>query len=117
MAKQYYGKAALTIVRQKSNGSRVYVYAGQPVGDDVDAKEIERLEAEGFIEGVTVAAPVVVSTTDASGSDSDGAQSNPTAAPGPNAKKADWVEYAVSKGYDRAEAEKATQADLIKALG
>lgn len=108
MAKQYFGKAALTIVRQKSNGSRAYVYAGQPVGDDVDAKELGRLESEGFIfaQEVATAAPV---TPPVSGT-------GDVEKPDSSAKKAEWVEYAVAKGYDRTEAEKATQAELIKAL-
>lgn len=109
MAIKYIGKAALTVVRQKSTGSRAYVYAGQPVGDDVDHSELDRLEAEGFIAAVQVADPAVDPEAGAGGGDGQ--------APSPNAKKADWVEYAVARGYSREEAEKATQADLIKALG
>lgn len=110
MAKQYFGVAALTVVKQKSTGSRAYVYAGQPVGDDVSAEELGRLEAEGFIEAFNVPDPESVEVDPVD----DG--SGPVA-PSPNAKKADWVEYAVAKGYSRTEAEDATQAELIKALG
>ena len=107
MAKQYFGKAALTVVRQKSNGSRIYVYAGQPVGEDVDAAEIYRLEAEGFIEDVEI--PETIEDFDLDSDSGDGP-------PAESANKDAWIEYAIRKGHDRDEAEKATKADLIKAL-
>jgi hypothetical protein len=37
--------------------------------------------------------------------------------PAQNATKADWVEYAVSQGADRAEAEDATKAELVEKHG
>lgn len=37
--------------------------------------------------------------------------------PAGNASKADWVDYAVSKGADRAEAEACTRDDLRKSFG
>lgn len=111
MAKQYFGVAALTVVRQKSTGSRMYVYAGQPIGDDVAAEELHRLESEGFIEAIEVPDPVPHTGADEAGNAGE------LVAPAATAKKADWVDYAVAKGYDRDEAEKATQAELIKALG
>ncbi len=40
----------------------------------------------------------------------------PAGAPAESATKPAWVEYAVSRGMDKAEAEKATKADLIAAL-
>lgn len=107
MAKQYIGKAALTVVRQKSNGSRIYVYAGQPVGEDVDAAEIHRLEVEGFIEAVEI--PEAIEDFDLDSEAGDGP-------PADSANKDAWIEYAIRKGHDRDEAEKATKADLIKAL-
>lgn len=107
MAKHYIGKAALTVVRQKSNSSRIYVYAGQPVGEDVDAAEIHRLEAEGFIEAIEI--PETIEDFDLDGDAGDGP-------PAESALKPEWVEYAVRQGYDRDEAEKATKPDLIKAL-
>lgn len=107
MAKHYIGKAALTVVRQKSNSSRIYVYAGQPVGEDVDSGEIARLEAEGFIEAIEI--PETIEDFDLDGDAGDGP-------PAESANKDAWIEYAIRKGHDRDEAEKATKADLIKAL-
>ncbi len=107
MAKHYIGKAALTVVRQKSTGSRIYVYAGQPVGGDVDPSEIYRLEAEGFIEAIEI--PETIEDFDLGDDAGDGP-------PAETANKPEWVEYAVRQGYDRDEAEKATKPELIKAL-
>lgn len=41
----------------------------------------------------------------------------PAEPPAQNAVKAEWVDYAVSQGADRADAEAQTKEDLIKAYG
>lgn len=49
--------------------------------------------------------------------DDEPAPAAPGAKPTQNANKATWVEWAVSQGADRDEAEKSSKADLVEAYG
>ena len=49
MAKNYIGKAPLTMART-TEGGYVYVYEGAPVPANTDADDLKRLVDEGFLE-------------------------------------------------------------------
>lgn len=145
MAKQYIGISPLTVVRTKSTGAGVYVYAGQPVTSDISTDERERLLAEGFIAEVPELAPeldVVEPVVADPGSEnavtseqvtepvrSEVVPTNEVPAPSssrpaPTATKAEWVAYASEllaksgglAGYTKEQAEEFTRAELIEKL-
>lgn len=98
----YKVKAALVIAANQ-NGDRVYTYQNGviPWLSDDDA---ERFVDEGLVEEVE---------DDDTPLDEGGEVTRPHQ----TAPKDAWVDYAVSKGWSQADAEAATKAELIQALG
>lgn len=121
----YKSAAPLTLVK-RVNGTTQYVYEDGLAPADAAPGEIDRLVEEGFlveVDGPSPDAPTHVALTDAElaaeyerrfGS---GGQSQLPTAPAKTANKAAWVEYAVSQGANREEAEAATKDDLAATYG
>lgn len=107
----------------------VLLYRDAPVPDS--AENLDQLEEDGFIVKVPkdeeagghpsdlpegFEAPVFPDSpaADAKQSDADADSDGP---PAKSASKAEWVDYAVAQGADRAEAEAATKDDLVATYG
>lgn len=78
------------------------VHPGTPIAQRIAKGEITRVNEDGSM-FVEPAAPVDEDTE--------------LVEPAGNASKADWVDYAVAKGADPAEAEGCTRDDLRKSFG
>ena len=97
--------APLVLARDK--GDQVHhVYQGGIIEWLSDEQAKHLLEAKMVEE---------IGGTPADDADPAAAVDNPP--PAKAAPKADWVDYAVSRGWDRDEAEATSKADLIEALG
>lgn len=101
MAKNYIGKAPLTMVRTTA-GSYVHVFAEDAVPADITDDDLKRLLDEGYI----VEAPAAEDSADSDGG-----------APAKSATKADWEAYARSQGATDADLEGKTKDDLVNAYG
>jgi hypothetical protein len=77
-----------------------------------DETEIARLIKAGAIEAGGAPTTEVVAAADADQAQSADGDRPPKAGP-----KAAWVQYAVSRGFDHAEAEAMTKEDLIASVG
>lgn len=75
----------------------------EPVGDEEATLEAEGVEKQDAGQGLNPSAE-------------DGEEEEDEA-PAKSASKADWVDYAVSQGADREEAESSTRDDLAKTYG
>lgn len=104
----YKVKAALVIAANQ-NGDRIYTYKDGviPWLSDEDA---ERMVAEDLVEEVS---DDEVAADEPDSDDDDGEVAKPHQA----STKDAWVEYAVSKGASKDDAEAATKADLIAKFG
>jgi hypothetical protein len=137
MATEYKGAAKLTMVKADGGKRVVYVYAEDPVPQSADAADVARLVEAGFL------VPKDGGTDPANATDEDGGGQSGTgpslqggasgetgspslgsAVPGGsatkpnvNAPKADWVEYAVSQGATREDAESSTKDQLVDKYG
>lgn len=146
MAKQLFGKAALSLVRTAS-GSVDYVYAGAPVPAGADEADVARLVDEGFLvvvgedepeekparrsssRGSRSSKPAEQSGGEAGGAgaqepDATGGESSGDEAPPKASGKEAWVEFAVSQRADgvseedaRSQAEALTKNELIARFG
>lgn len=86
--------------------AQIDIPRGASLPDDVPAEQVETLLAQGRIEAMAKVQPDVYESPSAT---SD--------RPAARASKADWVEYAVSVGLEREEADALTKAELIDSLG
>lgn len=120
MAKYTVTGEYITVLTATSDGVRlVGLYKGAPLPGDVPQESIDHHLSTGQI-------ALVEEVTDdpvAQGADvpPSGSFPNPSAVqtgePKKSASKAEWVDYAVSKGADRADAESATKDDLVAVWG
>lgn len=113
---------ALAVVTD-SAGKLRYLYQGSPVPDDIADVEVSRLVESGLVtqdpeirlmEPDEPTGPLGPSDpVDVAGGDDE----RDVARPPQVAPKADWVDYAVSRGASRNDAEVATKAELIERYG
>lgn len=92
-------------------GAVHYHYEGAVISW-LDDETAEHLLSNGIVEEIDDPAPVVVDDegpADPAGDDGG----DEVKRPAKTAPKPAWVEYAVAKGFDRAEAEKSEKAELI----
>lgn len=92
-----------------------YHYSGAIV--DLNADDYERLIADGMVkayEAETTAAPA---DADGDGDGGNGGSGDSPERPKQTAPKDAWVDYAVTRGIDKAEAEALTKPELISRLG
>lgn len=108
--------APLVLVRDEQ-GRTHHCYEGAVV--DIDADHADYLLAEGMIEAETTS-PVLVPVDVAKDVDVEVNSGDPAvdlpSRPPHVAAKARWIDYAVSIGFDRDEAESMTKERLIAAL-
>lgn len=113
----YVAVAPLVLVPDVDGAVR-YVYQGQPL-PHVNQADAERLLADGAIARVDVA-PEPAPEDDPSGDDESGDDEPGDNAtderPANTAPKPAWIAYAISNGFDPAQAEEMNKADLIAAL-
>lgn len=93
-----YRVTAPLVVAKDEKGADVYLYEGAPVPDNVTGEQLTRLAADGMIAG-----------------HSPGGSGD--ARPAQAEVKAAWVDFAVTRGADRGEAEAATKQDLVDRYG
>lgn len=99
--------APLVIVKD-DKGAQHHLYEGAVVFSNADPDHLEQLLDSGMVEEFEVPAEPEPEPD---------APPVPLEEPKKSASKADWVEYAVSKGADRAEAEAANRDDLVVVWG
>lgn len=87
-----------------------YFYAGSVI-PELDDEQRDRFLSEGFVKEFGASAD------ESPADDGDESGEEPSTAPKQTAPVAAWVDYAVSKGASREEAEKLTKADLIELYG
>lgn len=116
------GKAPLTLV-PTLDGTMHYVYAGRPAPQGIVPADLKRLVDEDFLVKVAdvedpppVEDPLAVVVT-ADGVEHVGELPATAERPAQAANKDAWVDFAVSQGADRDEAEAKTKAELIAAYG
>ncbi len=107
------------VIAADRDGHNHHVYRGGQIGWLSDA-QAEHFLSEGLVEKVRGGDAVLVDggpigALPADAPDPAAVVDNPP--PAKAAPKADWVDYAVSRGWDRDEAEATSKADLVEALG
>lgn len=118
-----------------ADGQQLYVYEGGVLPADTPGEVVERLVDTGLVAPIDADIPVEDSLSEQervkeiiarqpdrmeqSGGDVEVApavQPLPIVQPSPAAPKADWVDYAVSQGYERSVAESLTKGELVDRL-
>lgn len=122
-----YVVTAPLVVAARRGGTLGYFYQGQPI-PWLSTEDAQRLLADGLIANADTPVTVESASTEAGGTgaavDRNGmgvpvSESSGTAAierPDPTSPKAEWIEYGVSAGLDRTEAEAMTKAQIDAAV-
>lgn len=114
-----YVVVAPLVVAASQDAKLAYHYQGSVISWLSDADE-KRFIADGLVVKAGAEVPFVSPDVRIDPPFNDGGLSVPVTKPGEKpagtAVKEAWVDYAVSKGFKRAEAEEMSKAELVKAL-
>ena len=117
MSYQVTGACVIVTTSSPVGPQKITMYAPALLPPDVPQREIDHLLSVGLIAEVGAKAPAAAPAVPADGQGGEGGSEPPGPTPGGKPSQGDpkaaWVEYAVSQGVDRAEAEKASKADLV----